>query len=602
MTESGGTVDVVHVDDDQHVRELTATYLEREDERITVHTAATAEEGRTLLDRIDPDCVISDYEMSETDGIEFLRTVRESHPDLPFILFTGKGNESVASEAIAAGVTDYLQKGSGGDQYAVLANRLMNAVEASRSRAALAERNRDLRRYKRMINAMQEAAWIYDAEGQFEVVNESLAAWYDTTREALEGTEGNLLALIREESEAERPFRELLDGERERLHGRIESNFPGHGHAVIDYRLYPLTDGEERKAVGVARDVTEAQHREERLRRYKTILETIDDAAFVVDETRRVSYANPAAMENVSLSPGEVLGEPIEALVDRYAATTEETERFVQTLNSAFAEPSPDEPTEVTLTLSVQGTEVTFEYRFAPIVEGGTASAVVVTGRDVTERKERERRLNEQNERLEEFASVVSHDLRNPLHVAATHLELAREESDSDHIGDALDAIERSQALVDDLLTLAREGDQLDELESVDLQEIADECWCAVETDAERLETGELPSVRADPGRLRQLFENLFRNAVEHGGSGVAVTVGRLPDGFYVEDDGVGVPEDKTEQIFEPGFSTDPDGTGFGLRIVQEIANAHGWSVTVTDGTDGGARFEIRGVEPLVRQ
>jgi len=103
--------------------------------------------------------------------------------------------------------------------------------------------------------------------------------------------------------------------------------------------------------------------------------------------------------------------------------------------------------------------------------------------------------------------------------------------------------------------------------------------------------------IRADADRLQRLFEKLFRNSVEHGGHDVTVTVGNGAEGFYVEDDGPGVPADRRESVFDPGHSTTPSRTGFGLSIVREIVNAHGWTITVTEGSAGGARFEITGVE-----
>jgi signal transduction histidine kinase len=102
----------------------------------------------------------------------------------------------------------------------------------------------------------------------------------------------------------------------------------------------------------------------------------------------------------------------------------------------------------------------------------------------------------------------------------------------------------------------------------------------------------------ADPDRLQQLFENLFRNAVEHAGDDVTIRVGALDgDGFYIEDDGPGIPEDKREKVFDSGFTTNRDGTGFGLAIVMEIVEAHGWQISVTEGDTGGARFEVTNVE-----
>lgn len=206
-------------------------------------------------------------------------------------------------------------------------------------------------------------------------------------------------------------------------------------------------------------------------------------------------------------------------------------------------------------------------------------------------------RLQRQNERLEKFASVVSHDLRNPLNVAQGRLDLACEEIDNDHLDVVARAHDRMERLLEDLLRLAREGKPVQDLTAVDLVSILSECWDHVRTAEATLEIESAPIVEADHGRLTQLFENLLRNAVEHGGDDVTVTVGPLEDGFYVADDGSGIPDMKREEVFEWGYSTRESGTGFGLAIVEEIVAAHGWEIIVTESEAGGARFEITGVE-----
>lgn len=205
--------------------------------------------------------------------------------------------------------------------------------------------------------------------------------------------------------------------------------------------------------------------------------------------------------------------------------------------------------------------------------------------------------LQRQNEQLEEFASVVSHDLRNPLNVAAGRLELAQRESDSGHLEAIEKAHTRMEALIEDLLTLAREGHEVTEYTSVDLGTLVDNCWATVETGEATLVNDIDSTVQADRSRLKQLFENLNRNAVEHGGDDVTVTVGAFENGFYIADDGPGIPQSKRDDVFKPGFSTNTDGTGFGLSIVKQVVDAHGWEICLTEAPAGGARFEISGVE-----
>jgi len=226
----------------------------------------------------------------------------------------------------------------------------------------------------------------------------------------------------------------------------------------------------------------------------------------------------------------------------------------------------------------------------------GAAAGVLLGRYDVLHREDHRRQRREAR-RLEEFASIVSHDLRNPLQVAEGHLELAAEDCDSEHVEAASRTLDRMHRLVDDLLALATEGEGTLEIESVDLADLADRCWETVQSKGGRLETRTAGTIRADPDRLQQLLENLLGNAVGHAGPDVTVTVGTTAEGFFVADDGPGIPADDRESVFEWGYTTAEEGTGYGLAIVEAIASTHGWDVRVTDGEAGGARFEFTGVE-----
>ncbi|SNZ11687.1 PAS domain S-box-containing protein [Natronoarchaeum philippinense] len=205
------------------------------------------------------------------------------------------------------------------------------------------------------------------------------------------------------------------------------------------------------------------------------------------------------------------------------------------------------------------------------------------------------------NQRLEQFASVVSHDIRNPLTVAMGHLDAAQERTDDEQLDEVERSLRRIDNLIDDLLTLARQGESVGETETVAPDAVARDAWETVDTPEAAIEVSDPPTVQADESRLRQLFENLFRNAVEHGPDDVTVRVGGLDArrGFYVEDDGPGIPEGEREQVFEQGHTTAPDGTGFGLAIVEQVVDAHDWTITLGESEAGGARFEI-GVETSV--
>ena len=220
------------------------------------------------------------------------------------------------------------------------------------------------------------------------------------------------------------------------------------------------------------------------------------------------------------------------------------------------------------------------------------------TIKDISERRAREQEIRCQNERLENFASIVSHDLRNPLNVAYGYLDILREDIDRDELRLAGTALDRMDVLITELLELAQSNDGVGETSLVSVNETVDDAWHNVDTPSATLDTPESTRrVVADASRLQQLFENLFRNAVEHTESDVQVTVGTTPDGFYVADDGPGIPPQKRDRVFETGYTSEPNGTGFGLSIVQQVAAGHGWAVAAVESSDGGARFEVTDVE-----
>ncbi|PHQ38077.1 histidine kinase [Halorubrum persicum] len=236
-------------------------------------------------------------------------------------------------------------------------------------------------------------------------------------------------------------------------------------------------------------------------------------------------------------------------------------------------------------------------------VTSGLGRTIVLT--DVTDRERYREELERQNERLEQFASLVSHDLRNPLSVATGRFDLLREEmalsEENDNVAAVERALDRMDDLIDQILTLAREGQPVEQWDAVLLSSIANKSWEMVETDTAELRVDDDMTFKADPVRVQRLLENLFRNALDHGAPDVTVTVGALPDrpGFYVSDDGPGIPEEDRDSVFEPEYTTRKEGTGFGLAIVAEMVTAHGWTIQVAESETGGARFEILGVESM---
>jgi signal transduction histidine kinase len=243
-------------------------------------------------------------------------------------------------------------------------------------------------------------------------------------------------------------------------------------------------------------------------------------------------------------------------------------------------------------------------FRVRASAPGNADGAGYLLFTDVTGPERRRRDLATNVARLERFASVASHDLRNPLEVAKIRLEAARDTGEDVHFEKVEGALDRIERIVRDVLAVG--GGGVDPTDSVALDAVARAGWDTVDTADASLDvaTG-LATVRGDADRLQQLFENLFRNAIEHGGRDVTVTVEPVPDGFAVVDDGPGIPPDARERAFEAGYSTASGNSGLGLAIVREIAGEHGWQVSLAsdEGTstddDGGARFEFTGVDQI---
>jgi len=642
---------VLHVDDEPDVATLTAEFLEREDERIDVVTATGASEALDLLDE-EVDCVVSDQEMPELTGIELLERVRERFPELPFVLFTGQGSEAVASRAISAGVTDYLQKETGTDQYTILANRVTNAVNQYRAQEAVADNERRLRK---VLDRIPHPVFVVDEDERYLLSNEAHAASHGCTVSEVEGA---MAAEVLEDR-----FYESFSAD---LAGVFESGDPlrepevvaegPEGTRYYDSRIHPFDDFRpgQRAALGIVVDVTQRKRREQALEALHEVTRELvgagtkrEVAELVVDgvaetlgnsktvvrllsgdgtELRPVAVSEAAAAmfgdrpvyEVGEATAGAVFADGETLLVDD-----------VQTVEDQYPRGDARATLYVPIgrhgVLSIGETEVgAFDQWDVHLAEVFAANAAVAL--DLVEQgRERER----QNDRLEEFTSIVSHDLRNPLNALSVTLDLIEPEADPTHVERCRRSVARMERLVEDLLALAREGTIVTETEPLALENVAADSWHAVPTgEAElRIETDAV--VHADPDRLRQFLENLFRNSVEHGHRNgdssstgaertpgdLTVTVDALEDGFVVEDDGSGIPVDERERVFETGYSTAEKGTGLGLAIVDRIAEAHGWEVTLAGGADGdsadesglsepgerasnrGTRFEVRGVE-----
>jgi signal transduction histidine kinase len=300
----------------------------------------------------------------------------------------------------------------------------------------------------------------------------------------------------------------------------------------------------------------------------------------IVAENGTVVLCNDAAGEILDMNREEVLGRQVEEALGVF--------------REAVMGETP---------LTVERDGVAYEVTRSAVGVGGHTYLI----QDVTMRQER-LELQRKNERLDQFASVVSHDLRNPLNVILGHVRHMEVDEDNQP---AVDAIKRSatrmENMIQDILALSRAGSTIEDLEQVPLTDVATESWETAQTDDANFELtlNESTTIRADRDRLRHIFENIFRNAVDHNEQPLTVRVGLLKAtpgdsqqvGFFIEDDGDGIPADERDTVFDYGHTTSDEGTGFGLSIVRDVVDAHDWDIRIAESDEGGARFEFGGVE-----
>lgn len=454
--------------------------------------------------------------------------------------------------------------------------------------SARKERERELERYEALIETLPIGYARTAPSGEFLAVNSTFVSMLDGTDDAQitgrrveefygdQETRANLLADLKEMGRVVNEEVKVITLEDREL------------WVSITARLIEIDGGQYADAI--IQDITARKERERELERYETIIEASGDAVYTLDADGCLTFVNDAFCALVDY--------PAEALVGEYVSlvmTDEDIDRG-QAIISELLESDEDRRTWVMDLIRADGERVTVENHMAILPFEEEFRGTTGIHRDITEQKQREAELERQNERLDEFARVVSHDLRNPLNVAEGRLELARQTVDNEHLAAIAEAHDRMKTLIDNLLMLAQEGEALDEPKAVNLADLSERCWSTVETTDATFRNQADTVIRADEPQLQQLLENLFVNAVEHGGGSVTVTLGSLPDGFFVADDGPGIPPADRERVLDSGYSTAIGGTGFGLSIVKRIADAHDWEITVRESDAGGARFEITGV------
>lgn len=624
----GRDILVLHVTTDVPSSTSLAAQIESVTDDITVATASTAADAIEHSRTTPVDCVICDTTVGSVSGLELCRRLRDDQPTVPFVLVLDSDAELSPNEAFAAGATDCLLASSlRGDvdlaEIKLVVARIRKAIDDATGTqstpthapsADKIEARTKTADYRSLIEDVLNVSYV----GTFVLDSDCLVVWINDSIEEYFGVDRSTVV--------GRDKRELLTDEikhifadpdrfAEKVLATYDDNsyieqfechvLPAGGREDrwLEHRSYPITRGPYTGGrIEHYVDITARKHRQQELESERQLLERLFETNPVgialLDADGRITRANKHGERVLGLSQSTL---ETRSYDDPDWQIHDEAGEAILSDELPFArvqrtgKPVFDHEHGITL---ADGSTRWLSVSAAPLTtEDEAVEQVICVVTDMTAIRDSECALARQNERLTEFANIVSHDLRNPLNVLVGSLELAAETGEMAHFKRCNRAVNRMSQLIDDLLSLAHDGEEIDHTEPVDLGALASECWHHLSTESATLQVETNQQITADRSRLTQLFENVFRNSIKHGGNTVTISVGVLPDGFYIADNGAGIAAIDREHIFERGFSTARGGTGLGLAIVAQIADAHGWNIELTDVETGGVRLELTGVE-----
>ncbi|MBX0297253.1 PAS domain S-box protein [Haloarcula nitratireducens] len=448
-----------------------------------------------------------------------------------------------------------------------------------------------------VVDAIDDIFYILDESGELQRWNQSLCEVTGYSTDEIE-------SMHTLEFFADAAHDTITDGIREGFetgYTQVEVDLVTKDGDRIPYEFVASTlddpDG-NRMLAGIGRDITDQKERERELKRTERQFEAAfnNPSSFMglLDPDGTVRRINQTALDFADIDEKTVRGEQF--WETPWFTHSEEVQAELQ---DGIARAANGEYVRAEIPhQSADGDIAVIDAMLEPVRDDEDVVAIVPSGHDITEQKEYEQQLEEQNERLEGFASMLAHELRNPVTIGQIYSQQLPADADGEALEHITEAFHRIEEMIDVMLVVARNEEAVGERSRVDLAAVAEASWATVDAPDATLEVTIDETIQADETYIRHFFRNLFENAITHGSSTVTVSVGRLPTGFYVADDGAGIPAADREAVFEAGFTTaaDQGGTGMGLAFIQELAGVYGWDCTVTESAAGGAQFEFTDV------
>lgn len=588
FVQSGTSVDILLVDPIDGRRETIADLL-RECQDVTIHLASNPTSAQSILKRDSTsfDCLVIAEPPSEEQGgrIEEFRSADES---IPIIALVDHSTSSgVCSRYLKAGASDCIPVSMDRPGVAFLRERIEFWISVRQLKA-------DAETFGKALAEITEPILVLGKDGRISSASPSAESLLGPDTDDLVGTHIRQIVDSRGDDVPTECVDALRRGRRWEGTLSIETN---DGETVPVRASAAPTDSVDSEGVGVlvVHGRVDQDELDRRLRSFQEAVEHAGHVILITDPDGYIEYVNSQFEEVTGYTREEAIGERPSIL-----KSGEHSDAFYESVWETILRGEVWQGELINERKN--GERYYIRQTIAPITDqAGSIERFVAVNADISDRKRATAQLQRERDRLEQFARTISHDLRNPLAIALGHTELVAEQIENDeHLEYALSALERMDSMTDQLLTLSKQGETVHDPESVNLGEIVDEAWSFIsKTGKSTLQIDEAVeefTVQADRTRLCELLENLFDNAIAHGGPCVTVEVGLLSSkvGFYVADDGPGFAENEGYRIFESGFTTNEDGTGYGLAIVKQIVEAHGWEIEAgLDRWTGGARFEI---------